>query len=63
MPTIDSGRLDEHQRFPPPRPEPTQDQPKEAVSWPKAPIRPSEDAELVAQGQRLEQEISTRGLS
>src|SRR5438046_613102 len=37
--------------------------PQQAVSWAKARIRPSEDTEFVAQGQRLEQEISTRGLS
>jgi len=60
MPTIDSGWLDEHQRFPPPGPKPRQKQPKQPVSWAKAPIRTSEDAELVAQGKSLEQELSTR---
>jgi hypothetical protein len=63
MPTIDRGRLDEHQRFPPSGPEPTQDQPQEAVSCAKALMRPIEDTELVAQRQRLGQEISTCGLS
>jgi hypothetical protein len=60
MPPIDSGWLDQHQRFPPPGPEPAQKQPKQPVSWAKAPIRTSEDAELVAQGKSLEQEVSAR---
>ena len=38
----------------------TAKQPKQAVSWAKAPLRTSEDAELVAQGKSLEQEVSTR---
>jgi len=63
MPTIDSGRPDEQSRFPPPGPESTQVQPQKAVNCAKAPIRPSEDTELVAQGQRLEQEIATGGRS
>jgi hypothetical protein len=63
MPTIDSGRLDQHQPFPPPGPEPAQKQPKEPVSWAKALRRTREDAELVAQGKCLEQEISTRCLN
>jgi hypothetical protein len=63
MPPIDRGRVEQHQRFPPPGPEPAQQQPKHAVSRAKALIRPSEDPELVAQGKHLEQKISTRGLS
>ena len=59
MPTFDSGWLDQHQRFPPPGPEPAQEHPKQPVSWAEALIRTSEDAELVAQGKSLEQEIST----
>jgi hypothetical protein len=59
MPTIDSGWLDQHQRFPPPGPQPPQQQPKQTVSWAKAPLRTSEDAELVVQGKSLEQEVST----
>jgi hypothetical protein len=39
--------LDQHQRFAPPRPQPPQKQPKRAVGWTKALIRPSEDADLV----------------
>jgi hypothetical protein len=54
MPTIDCGWLDQHQRFPPPRPEPAQEQPKQPVSRAKAPIRTGEDAELVAQRKNLE---------
>jgi len=60
MPPIDSGWLDQHQRFPPPGPEPAQKQPKQTTSWAEAPIRTSEDTELVAQGKSLEQEVSTR---
>ena len=59
-PTIDAGWPDQHQRFPPPRPEPSQQQPKQTVSRAKAPMRTREDAELVAQGKRLEQEVYTR---
>jgi hypothetical protein len=57
MPTIDGGRLDQHQCFPPPGPQPSQEQPKQTVRWAKAPIRTSEDAQLVAQGKTLEQEV------
>jgi hypothetical protein len=60
MPTIDSGWLDQHQRFPPLGPKPPQEQPQQPVSWAKAPTRTSEDAKLVAQGKSLEQEVSTR---
>jgi hypothetical protein len=60
MPTIDGGRLDQHQRFPPPRPPPSQRQPEQTVSGAKAPIRTSEYAQLMAQGETLEQEVSTR---
>ena len=60
MPTFDSSWLDQHQCFPPPGPQPPQKQPKHAVSWLQAPLPTSEDAELVAQGKSLEQEISTR---
>jgi hypothetical protein len=57
---FDDSWLDQHQRFTPPGPQPSQKQPKQPVSWTKAPLRPSEDAELVAQGKSLEQEVSTR---
>jgi hypothetical protein len=60
MPTIDSGWLDQYQRFPPPGPEPPQEQAKQPVTRAKALIRTRENAELVAQGQSLEQEVSTR---
>src|SRR5438105_2144185 len=55
MPTIDGGWLDQHQRFPPPGPQPPQKQPKQTVSRAEAPIGTSEDAELVAQRKSLEQ--------
>jgi hypothetical protein len=57
MPTIDGGRLHQHQCLPPPGPPPAQQQPKQMVRWAKAPTRPSEDAQLVAQGKTLEQEV------
>jgi hypothetical protein len=57
MPTIDGGRLDHHQCFPPPGPQPSQEQPQQTVRWAKAPIRTSQDAQLVAQGKTLEEEV------
>ncbi|MGH9372459.1 MAG: hypothetical protein ACRD15_13085 [Vicinamibacterales bacterium] len=60
MPTLENGRLDQHQRLSPPGPQPSQKQPEQTVSWANAPIRTSADAELVAQGKSLEQEVSTR---
>jgi hypothetical protein len=44
MPTVDGGRLDQHERLSPPRPQPSQNQPEQTVSWAKAPIRTSEYA-------------------
>ena len=61
MPTGDRVRLDERQRFPPSRPQPSQAQPEQTVRWTEASIRTSEYAQLVAQGKMLEQEVSTRG--
>ncbi len=63
MPTGDRGWLDEHQRFPPPRPQPSQAQPEQTVTRAEAMIRTSEHAQLVAQGKILEEEVSTRGQS
>jgi hypothetical protein len=60
MPTIDGGWLDQQQRVPPLGPQPPQEQPKQTISRAEAPIRTSKNAELVAQGKRLEQEVSTR---
>jgi len=59
MPTIDRGWLDQHERFPPPGPQPPQEQPKQTISAAEAPTRTNENRELVAQGKRLEQEVST----
>jgi hypothetical protein len=55
MPSIDSGWLDQHQRFSPAGPEPAQEQPNQPVNWANALIRTREDAELVPQGKGLEQ--------
>jgi hypothetical protein len=63
MPPIDGGGPDQDQRVPPPGPQPPKEQPQQTVGRTEAPIRTREDAELVAQGQRLEQEVSTRRLS
>src|SRR5438067_181681 len=60
VPTIHGGRLNQRRRFPPLGPPPPQTQPQQMVSRAEAPIRTSEDAELVAQRNRLEQEISAR---
>jgi hypothetical protein len=61
MPTVDGGRLNQHERVFPARPHPTQDQPQQTVSAAKAPIRPSEDAQLMAQSKNLEQQVSAGG--
>ena len=60
MPTGNRGWLDQHQRFPPPRPHAPQAEPEQTVRWAKASIGTTEDAELVAQGEDLEEEVSTR---
>jgi hypothetical protein len=60
MPTVDGGRLNQHQRVSPPRPHPSQDQPQQTVRRAKAPIRTCQDGQLVAQGKHLEQQVSTR---
>jgi hypothetical protein len=56
----DRGRLDQRQRVSPPKPHPSQDQPKQAVSRAKSSIRASDYAQLVVQGKALEQQVSTR---
>ena len=63
MPTGNRGRLDEHQRFPPPRPHTPQAQPEQTVRWTKASIGTSEDAELVAQSKDLEEKVSAHAQS
>ena len=60
MPTVDRGRLDQHQRVSPPRPQLSQHQPEQTVRWAKAAIRTNEDVQLVAEGKDLEQQVSTR---
>ena len=40
-------------------PQPSQQQPKQPVSWAKAPMRTREDFKLVAQGKRLKQDVCT----
>ena len=60
MPTVDDGRLDQHQCVSPPRPRTSQHQPEQTVKWAKATIRTNEYAQLVAEGKDLEQQVSTR---
>jgi hypothetical protein len=60
MPTVDRGRLDQHQRVSPPRPQLSQHQPEQTVRWAKAAIRTNEYVQLVAEGKDLEQQVSTR---
>src|SRR5262245_5811028 len=59
MPTVDRGWLDQDERGSPPRPHPAQDQPQQAVRWPKASVRTREYAQLMVQGQAFEQQVST----
>src|SRR5438094_10676063 len=55
-----SGWMNQHKRLLLQVPEQLQKHRHQPVSWAKAFIRTSEDAELVAQGNGLEQEVSTR---
>jgi hypothetical protein len=60
MPTVDRSRLDQHQCVSPPRPQLSQHQPEQTVTWAKAAIRTNEYAQLVVEGKDLEQQVSTR---
>jgi hypothetical protein len=60
MPTVDRGRLKQHERVSPPRPHSSQDQPQQTVRCAKPAIRTGEYAQLMAQGQALEQQVATR---
>jgi hypothetical protein len=51
------GRLDKHEGVCPPRPTPLQTEPEQTVGWPEASIRPRENAQLVAQGENLEEDV------
>ena len=51
------GRLDQHQRVSPPRPHPLQADPEQTVGGAEASIRTSEDAQLVAEGENLEEDV------
>ena len=57
MPMGNRGWLDQHERFPPPRRQMLTEQ---TVRWAKASIGTTEDADLVAQGKNLEEQVSTR---
>ncbi|HJZ74807.1 MAG TPA: hypothetical protein VKE51_23885, partial [Vicinamibacterales bacterium] len=58
MPPVDGRGPDQHQRVLPPRPHASQDQPGQTVCRTKAPIRTSEDTQLVPQGEDFEQKVS-----
>ena len=59
MPTVDRGRLDQHQRVSPPWPQLSQHQPQQTIRWATAAIRTNEYVQLVAEGKDLEQQVST----
>ena len=59
MPMVDRSRLDQDERVSPPRPQSSQDQPQQTVSCAKPSIRTGEHAQLMAQGQDREQQVST----
>ena len=61
MPAGDSCRLDQDQRVLPARPPASQAQPEHAVRCSETSIRASEHAELVAESDILQEEISTGG--
>jgi hypothetical protein len=59
-PTVDCSWLDQDERVSPTRPQSSQDQPQQTVRCAKPSIRTGEYAQLMAQGQDLEQQVSTR---
>lgn len=61
MPTVDGGRLDQHESRAPPRPPPSQAYPEKTVRQAEASIRPAKYAHLMAQGHHFEKEVSVRG--
>jgi hypothetical protein len=58
MPPVHGRRLHQFQRVAPPRPEASQDHPEQTVSRAKAPIRTSENAQLVTKGEDFKQKVS-----
>jgi hypothetical protein len=60
MPPVHGRRLHQFQRVAPPRPEASQDHPEQTVSRAKAPIRTSENAQLVTKGEDFKQKVSPR---
>ena len=61
MPTGDRGRLDQHETLLPPGPPSSQAHPEKTVRRAEASIRAAEYAQLMAQGNHLEEKVSTRG--
>jgi hypothetical protein len=60
IPPVDRGRLDQHQRVSPSRPQLSQHQAEQTVRWAKATIRTNEYVQLLVEGKDLEQQVSTR---
>jgi hypothetical protein len=60
MPTVDRGRLDEHEGFAPPRPHRSQAEPEQAVRGPETSMGTREDTELMTKSEDLEEEVPTR---
>jgi hypothetical protein len=58
MPPVHGRRLHQLQRVAPPRPEASQDHPEQTVSRANAPIRTSENAQLVTKGEDFKQKVS-----
>jgi hypothetical protein len=60
MPTVDRGRLDQHESLAPPRPHPSQAEPEQAVRGAETSMGTSEDTELMTKSEDLEEEVPTR---
>ena len=57
MPTVDCGRLDQHESLAPPRPHPLQAEPEQAVRGAETSMGgTSEDTELMTKSEDLEEE-------
>ena len=56
MPTVDRGRLDQHESLAPPRPHPSQTEPEQAVRGAETSMGPREATELMTKSEDLEEE-------
>src|SRR6516225_6804429 len=60
MPTVDRGRLDQHERLAPPRPHPSQAEPEQSVRGAETSMETRADTELMTKSEDLEEEVPTR---